>query len=270
MRVTLSSRSSVCCDSRLLGRNGTIEYLLPQLLVLLRDNAPAVRLSVISHLNALHHVVDVESISQSIVPAITELSADSKWRVRLAIIELIPLLARQLGHGFFTDQMSGLCLNWLTDRVYTVRRAATDNLKELTQLFGSSWAIRYVLPRIDTLTKEESYLLRVTALYALQVLIETFELSPMLQHLYPRCSSLMKDDIANVRFTACKALLMVYQRLHRNRSEVSTAVVTQTCQEIQSAMDDHAQDSDRDVKQTAVEVCTALSPQLSSLFLIPS
>lgn len=41
-------------------------------------------------------VIGVKQLSQSILPAIVELAEDTKWRVRLAIIEYMPLLAGQL------------------------------------------------------------------------------------------------------------------------------------------------------------------------------
>jgi serine/threonine-protein phosphatase 2A regulatory subunit A len=41
-------------------------------------------------------VIGIELLSQSLLPAIVELAEDKQWRVRLAIIENIPLLAGQL------------------------------------------------------------------------------------------------------------------------------------------------------------------------------
>lgn len=41
-------------------------------------------------------VIGVNQLSQSLLPAIFELAGDTKWRVRLAIIEYMPLLASQL------------------------------------------------------------------------------------------------------------------------------------------------------------------------------
>jgi serine/threonine-protein phosphatase 2A regulatory subunit A len=41
-------------------------------------------------------VIGIELLSQSLLPAIVELAEDRQWRVRLAIIEYIPLLASQL------------------------------------------------------------------------------------------------------------------------------------------------------------------------------
>ena len=38
-------------------------------------------------------MIGVQQLSQSLLPAIVELAEDTKWRVRLAIIEYMPLLA---------------------------------------------------------------------------------------------------------------------------------------------------------------------------------
>jgi hypothetical protein len=40
----------------------------------------------------------LQQLSQSLLPAIVELAEDSKWRVRLAIIEYMPLLAGTFSH----------------------------------------------------------------------------------------------------------------------------------------------------------------------------
>ena len=41
-------------------------------------------------------MIGIKQLSQSLLPAIVELAEDTKWRVRLAIIEYMPLLAGQL------------------------------------------------------------------------------------------------------------------------------------------------------------------------------
>lgn len=44
----------------------------------------------------MNEVIGIRQLSQSLLPAIVELAEDAKWRVRLAIIEYMPLLAGQL------------------------------------------------------------------------------------------------------------------------------------------------------------------------------
>ncbi|XP_028080711.1 protein phosphatase PP2A regulatory subunit A-like [Camellia sinensis] len=61
-------------------------------------------------------VIGIDLLSQSLLLAIVELAEDRHWRVRLAIIEYIPLLASQLGVGFFDDKLGALCMQWLQDK----------------------------------------------------------------------------------------------------------------------------------------------------------
>lgn len=52
-------------------------------------------------------VIGIGQLSQSLLPAIVELAEDAKWRVRLAIIEYMPLLAEQL----VSEQNASLQIN---------------------------------------------------------------------------------------------------------------------------------------------------------------
>lgn len=76
----------------------------------------------------------MELLSRSLLPAICELADDKKWRVRLAIIEHIPLLAKQLGPEFFEAKLGALCMKWLGDQVHAIREAATSNLTRLAEV----------------------------------------------------------------------------------------------------------------------------------------
>ena len=71
----------------------------------MKDTDSEVRLKIISKLSGINEVVGVTLLSQSLLPAIVELAEDAKWRVRLAIINHIPLLAKQLGVEFFDEKL---------------------------------------------------------------------------------------------------------------------------------------------------------------------
>lgn len=81
----------------------------------LKDEVPEVRLNIISNLDCVNEVIGIKQLSQSLLPAIVELAEDNKWRVRLAIIEYMPLLAGQLGKDFFDEKLNTLCMAWLVD-----------------------------------------------------------------------------------------------------------------------------------------------------------
>ena len=95
----------------------------------------------------MNDVIGIEQLSQSLLPAIVELAEDSKWRVRLAILEHMPLLAEQLGRKMFDDKLCELCLSWLVDHVFAIRQAATISVKKLVSTFGVEWAKEAIIPK---------------------------------------------------------------------------------------------------------------------------
>eukprot|EP01050_Picozoa_sp_SAG11_P032222 SAG11_NODE_10369_length_836_cov_1.533243_2_plen_171_part_01 len=62
----------------LLGRDVTVERLLPVYLQLLREDSSEVRLNVIGGLDVVSSVVGVDQLSQSLLPAVIELAEDKQ------------------------------------------------------------------------------------------------------------------------------------------------------------------------------------------------
>jgi len=120
-------------------------------------------------LNLSSPVIGIELLSQSLLPAIVELAEDKNWRVRQAIIEYIPLLANQLGVVFFDEQLGNLCMSWLGDNVFSIREAATVNLKRLTEVFGVEWARQAIVPKVLQMGGHPNYLYRMTTIFAITV-----------------------------------------------------------------------------------------------------
>lgn len=114
-------------------------------------------------------VIGIEYLSECLLPAIVELAEDKSWRVRQAIIEYIPLLATQLGRQFFDDQLGNLCMSWLGDTVFSIREAATVNLKKLTEVFGVEWARFTIVPKVMGMGAHPNYLFRMTTVQAITV-----------------------------------------------------------------------------------------------------
>lgn len=114
-------------------------------------------------------VIGIELLSQSLLPAIVQLAEDKQWRVRLAIIEYVPLLAAQLGVNFFDEKLSSLCMSWLGDTVFSIREASTQNLKKLTEVFGVEWANEAIVPKVMAMGQHPNYLYRMTTCFAVSV-----------------------------------------------------------------------------------------------------
>ncbi|ETI27611.1 hypothetical protein G647_00060 [Cladophialophora carrionii CBS 160.54] len=203
----------------ILGKEETISHLLPMFLQMLKDEFPDVRLHIISKLELVNNVIGIDLLSQSLLPAIVQLAEDKQWRVRLAIIEYIPLLAKQLGMKFFDEQLSSLCMGWLGDTVFSIRDAATQNLKKLTEVFGVEWANRSIIPKVTAMSQQQNYLYRMTTCFAITILAPVITLDIIADSVLPMMDRLVSDPIPNIRFNVAKSYAVLINTLRRLPAE---------------------------------------------------
>jgi serine/threonine-protein phosphatase 2A regulatory subunit A len=60
-------------------------------------------------------------------------------------------------------------MSWLGDIVFSIREAATINLRKLIEVFGVDWAKSTIIPKILEMSKNPNYLYRMTTASALGV-----------------------------------------------------------------------------------------------------
>jgi len=72
---------------------------------------------------------------------------------------------------FFDEKLGNLCMTWMNDSVYSIRDAATTNLRKLTEVFGVEWAQQNIIPKVLALYTHPNYLYRMTSLFAISVLL---------------------------------------------------------------------------------------------------
>lgn len=229
--------------SPILGKDSTIEHLLPLFLTQLKDDCPEVRLNIISNLDCVNEVIGIKQLSQSLLPAIVELAEDTKWRVRLAIIEYMPLLAGQLGVEFFDEKLNSLCMTWLVDHVYAIREAATLNLKKLVEKFGADWAQQTVIPKVLQMSRDQNYLHRMTCLFSINLLAEACGAELTAKLMLPTVLNMAGDNVANVRFNVAKTLQRLGPSLEQSAIQ----------QQVKPCLEKLKTDSDLDVQYYALE-----------------
>lgn len=196
-----------------------------------------------------------------------ELAEDKQWRVRQAIIEYIPLLATQLGVQFFDDKLGTLCMSWLGDTVFSIREAATINLKKLTDVFGVEWARSTIIPKVLAMGDHTNYLYRMTTIFAITVsqLVHALRLSHRADFLPQTMATslnvqiirdtvldaalaLANDPIPNIRFNVAKCLETLASVLATSPEgqEISQRRVMPALKKLQ-------EDSDADVRYFATK-----------------
>ncbi|KAI1317084.1 hypothetical protein EDD11_009067 [Mortierella claussenii] len=227
----------------ILGKESTTEHLLPLFLQLLKDEFPDVRLNIISKLETVNQVIGIELLSQSLLPAIVELAEDKQWRVRLAIIDYIPLLATQLGVQFFDEKLGALCMSWLGDSVFSIRDAATINLRKLTEVFGVEWAKQTIIPKVLAMGTHPNYLYRMTTIFAITAMASAVTPEVIRDYILPTVTNLVSDPIPNIRFNVAKSIEALIPVLSLNPD--TKPLIDQ---QLKPALVKLSEDSDNDVR----------------------
>jgi serine/threonine-protein phosphatase 2A regulatory subunit A len=107
--VRVAAAGVLTSVASVLGKDKTVEHIVPLFVKLLKDDWPEVRLNIISKLEELQTVTGPGPISSTIVPEIVSIAEDPQWRVRMALVERIPLLAKNLGLDQFDKKLTKVC-----------------------------------------------------------------------------------------------------------------------------------------------------------------
>ncbi|KAF3588530.1 hypothetical protein F2Q69_00027531 [Brassica cretica] len=154
----------------ILGKDSTIEHLLPIILSLVKDEFPDVRLNIISKLDQVNQVIGIDLLSQSLLPAIVELAEDRHWRV------------------------------------YSIREAAANNLKRLAEEFGPEWAMQHLVPHVLEMVSNPHYLHRMMVLRAISLMDPVLGSEITCSKFLPVVVEASKDRVPNVKFNVAKLL----------------------------------------------------------------
>lgn len=192
--------------AQFIGKDDSIKTIKPVIAKLLEDRDPDVRVTTLLSLPHIIEVTGVQPFTANILPTVVLLADDSDWRIRKSVVQAIPGIAKDLGVAFFDEKLSGLCMNWLSDTVNYIRRAAVRNLVQLSTIFGQEWTLRVLVPKITTLKQNSNYLQRINALFFIQELAAASKSNIVAQHLVPIALRMATDPIPNVRFMAAETL----------------------------------------------------------------
>merc|ERR1711964_716057 len=145
-------------------------------------------------------------ISKHVIPSIIKLAEDRQWRVRIAIVECVPLLAQTLGPKEFDSTLTKAVMGWLVDHVFAVREATMVVLRTLIDTFDRAWFKKSVVPKLVAVGANRTYLQRLTALMVFGGLAVACGPDIVARDLLPLVLKLGDDPVPNIRFNVAKAL----------------------------------------------------------------
>jgi serine/threonine-protein phosphatase 2A regulatory subunit A len=225
-------------------------HLTPLLLLFLRpEEAPEVRLKVISSLNKIASAIGADVIGSRILPSLEALGGDQQWRVRQVILDQLPLLAATLGADVFNARLFPLFCDGLGDQVAEVRKTAAACIRPLSEQLGEAWVASSLVPKLRSMLGEaHSYIQRITVLYALASLAGSRASGSAMASMLPVVETGFKDVVPNVRFVAVRTALEI-ARHSRDASLASRA---------RGGIEALRSDVDKDVKFFAIEAVASL------------
>lgn len=250
--VRASLAGSVLCLAPIFGSKLTVDYLVNIFLCLIRDESPEVRLKLINTLDELSSVMSVDVLSQSLLPSIKELGKDRQWRVRLAVIDCMPSLAKYMGEAQFTQELNYLLQHWLVDPVFSVRDAAAATYRRLSEVLGLPWCEVNIVPQLKTLLDHKNYLYRISAMLCAGTLADLAGGSLLDKQLVPMVVKMSEDKVPNVRFNAAKTI----KSMHNVCKRASPTAVQES---LVPCLRRLVEDKDPDVKFFATKALSDIS-----------
>ena len=160
VRGALASNVLKLCS--LVGIKKTNDYIFPIFLTLIKDENLEIRMTLINNLSELNKVIEINNIIESVMPSIKEISANKSWRVRIQIMEIIPVLAKLFNQQLFMNHIFPICITSLTDSVFSIREAGCRLLVTIYKDVKNDEFEKKLLEKLNELCNSTSYLLRNT------------------------------------------------------------------------------------------------------------
>jgi len=234
----------VCTLAAVLGREGTSNDLMRLLRIFLGDDE--LKAKVLATVDPVVEALGGEGTQSVLLPEVIKMKDDPLWRVRLSIVQTLPVYAKHMGMDLFDQQLKEVQLSALQDSVSRIREQAVTNLEALAKLFGDSWISTHVLPWVLEAAKGNgpfAYQGRISSLDAVEHLLCASSgnrqvCDVLLQKVV---EPLSRDRVANVRIASAAALKNVAKRMMAEDKGFVNDVIKPMLQTM-------AQDAEPDVK----------------------
>jgi serine/threonine-protein phosphatase 2A regulatory subunit A len=199
--------------SKFLSGGNLSQYVIPTLQKLFKDEALDVRSELISTLGMYPNVIGKENVKKYLIPLINGTVNEKNWRTRLAIVEYIPRLCKDLGYDIYREDISGIISKFLFDHIFAIRDQCVENFKQITEFFGYEKIKDNLMTSLSDLSRNGNYLFRITAIQSLQKLKDLLD-KKTLSTLFEEFAEKMLDDkVPNVRFNLLRIFKAIKDKL---------------------------------------------------------
>ena len=196
--------SNVLKISSIIG-DKTKVYVFPIFLTLIKDENLEIRMTLINNLSELDKEIKINNIIESVMPPIKEISTNKSWRVRIQVMEIIPVLSKLFSQQLFMSHIFPICISALMDSVFSIREAASKVFVTIYKDVKNEEFEKKLLEKINELCNSTSYLLRNTVLVYIKFFIKNLEDKIYFDFFEKKLIGIVlmlsKDKIANIRIS---------------------------------------------------------------------
>jgi serine/threonine-protein phosphatase 2A regulatory subunit A len=123
---------AVCKIAEKLKPEDAATHLIPLVSILLKNNSTEVVVSLVENLAPLTSILESAVLQEKLVPTILALANDKTWRIRIAVVQFFPKLAKQMDRESFSQRIEGQLVNMLSDPVFAIREEAGNSVIQLS------------------------------------------------------------------------------------------------------------------------------------------
>jgi serine/threonine-protein phosphatase 2A regulatory subunit A len=134
--------------SHIVGKDYSVQKILPILMDLIKDENADVRLNVAAGMVKLAAVVGADLLTPQFLTTLSNMTKDAQWRVRMAVFELIGDLSKAFGREVFTKHLESIFLTYLTNTAASVREMGIKKSREIAEKFKADWIVTNYIPKV--------------------------------------------------------------------------------------------------------------------------
>mmetsp|Transcript_27735 Transcript_27735/g.54232 ORF Transcript_27735/g.54232 Transcript_27735/m.54232 type:complete len:588 (+) Transcript_27735:207-1970(+) len=208
---------NICGVATVLGRESTVNDLLPLIKLFFGDESIEIRRKVLATLGPVVETLGSEAVDASLLTDVCQMAVDPQWRVRLPVVQTLQVYAKHLGVDTFNSRLLDFQIKGMQDQIAHIREESVVNLEPLTRLFGEDWLQENMLPTLLELAKRTGpagFQGRMVACQSVGALAPVVSNTLLTQVLIPQIiTPLVKDKVSNVRISCAEALVKCHHKL---------------------------------------------------------
>lgn len=194
------------------------KLVFPPFLELIKDDNMEIRIALLQDLELLNRQIPLEEIFDSIYVQITDITQNKSWRSRNMLKQIYEIFGKCLKQNTIINKVFPIYLAWLTDPVYAIRKDGIRIVADYLKAYKELvWPA--IFEKCNELKENSSYLYKVILAQFIDYLLQEDLRYYVEKHLVSTLFELAKSNISNVAIN-CERSIKEFQSHKEYKDEV--------------------------------------------------